>query len=170
MLKFNKNYFSRLVTLKYSISLNMDQLSLPPINAKYKNENDKTFIFDILRKKYLVLTPEEWVRQHFVHLLINNYQYPKTLISCERGLSYNNLQKRTDIVTYDQSGNPFLLVECKAPKVPLSKQTLHQTSTYNSQLKAPYLCISNGINTLCFQINHETQKIIQLDDLPGFIK
>jgi hypothetical protein len=147
----------------------MLKLVLPPIEAKYKQENDKTYIFDILRKKYLFLTPEEWVRQHLIHLLINQYQYPKSLISCEKSLSYNKRLKRTDIVTYDQSGNPFLLIECKAPNIKLSKNTLHQASTYNSQLKAPFLCISNGINTLCFQINHKTQEITQLKDLPHFL-
>ncbi len=145
-------------------------LSLPPIQAKFKKEGDKTFVFDILRKKYLFLTPEEWVRQHLIHLLIERYNYPKALISCEKGLSYNKRLKRTDIVTYDQKGNPFLLIECKAPKIKLSKNTLHQASTYNSQLKAPFLCISNGINTLCFQINHETNEIKQLSDLPEFLK
>ena len=146
----------------------MFKLTLPPIEAKYKTEGDKTYIFDILRKKYLFLTPEEWVRQHLIHLLLKDYDYPKSLISCEKGLSYNKRLKRTDIVTYDQSGNPFLLIECKSPKIKLSKSTLHQASTYNSQLKAPFLCISNGINTLCFQINHENKKITQLTDLPKF--
>ena len=144
-------------------------LTLPPIKARIKEENEKTYIFDILRKKFLLLTPEEWVRQHLIHLLIERYNYPKSLISCEKGLSYNKRLKRTDIVTYDQSGNPFLLIECKAPKIELSKNTLHQASTYNSKLKAPFLCISNGINTLCFHINHKTQKITQLDDLPKHI-
>jgi len=147
----------------------MFKLTLPPIEAKYKTEGDKTYIFDILRKKYLFLTPEEWVRQHLIHLLLKDYDYPKSLISCEKGLSYNKRLKRTDIVTYDQSGNPFLLIECKSPKIKLSKSTLHQASTYNSQLKAPFLCISNGISTLCFQINHENKKITQLTDLPKFI-
>ena len=146
----------------------MFKLTLPPIEAKYKIEGDKTYIFDILRKKYLFLTPEEWVRQHLIHLLLKDYDYPKSLISCEKALSYNKRLKRTDIVTYDQSGNPFLLIECKSPKIKLSKSTLHQASTYNSQLKAPFLCISNGINTLCFQINHENKKITQLTDLPKF--
>lgn len=147
----------------------MLKLSLPPIKARIKEENEKNYIFDILRKKFLILTPEEWVRQHLIHLLIERYHYPKSLISCEKGLSYNKRLKRTDIVTYDQTGNPFLLIECKAPNIKLSKNTLHQASTYNSQLKAPYLCISNGINTLCFQINHKTQAITQLNDLPEFL-
>ena len=148
----------------------MLKLNFPDFEFKLKNIDSKTFIFDFIRKNYYLLTPEEWVRQHLIHLLIERYHYPKSLISCEKGLSYNKRLKRTDIVTYDQNGTPFLLIECKAPNVKLSKNTLHQASTYNTQLKAPFLCISNGINTLCFQINHKTQEINQLDDLPHFLK
>jgi len=148
----------------------MQKLALPPFETKYKKEGDKTYVFDIIRRKYLLLTPEEWVRQHLIHLLIAQYKYPKTLISCEKGLSYNKRLKRTDILTFDQLGNPFLLIECKAPTIKLSKNTLHQASTYNSELKAPFLCISNGLNTLCFQIDHKNKKIIQLNDLPYFLK
>ena len=147
----------------------MLKLALPPIEAKYKQVEDKTYIFDILRKKYLFLTPEEWVRQHLIHLLINKYNYPKSLISCEKALHYNKRLKRTDIVTYNKYGKPFLLIECKSPKIKLSKNTLHQASTYNSELKAPFLCISNGNNTLCFEINHEKHQITQLSDLPDFL-
>lgn len=162
------NLFSSCYSIKL-VSLKMVKLSLPPIEAKYKQEEDKTYIFDILRKKYLVLTPEEWVRQHLIHLLIKQYSYPKSLISCEKALTYNKRIKRTDIVTYDHEGKPFLLIECKAPKIKLSKNTLHQASTYNSKLKAPFLCVSNGINTLCFKINHETEQYDQLDNLPYFL-
>lgn len=144
----------------------MHQLNLPSYVHKIKETDEKTYIFDAIRKKYLVLTPEEWVRQHFINLLLNHYGYSKSLLRLEGGLSYNKLQKRTDIVVFDNEGKPFLLVECKAADVPINRAVIEQASRYNLTMRCPFLVVTNGINTFCFKINFETGKYEQLKDLP----
>lgn len=144
----------------------MHQLNLPSYVHKIKETDGKTYIFDAIRKKYLVLTPEEWVRQHFINLLLNHYGYSKSLLRLEGGLSYNKLQKRTDIVVFDNEGKPFLLVECKAADVPINRAVIEQASRYNLTMRCPFLVVTNGINTFCFKINFETGKYEQLKDLP----
>src|SRR5690349_1542646 len=123
----------------------MVQLNLPAFEYQLKKEEGKVWIFDNLRKKYLVLTPEEWVRQHFVNYLIQERKYPRALIKLEGGLSYNTLAKRSDIVVFDREGKPWMIVECKAPDVVISDGTLRQASMYNAQLKAKYLAVTNGL-------------------------
>jgi Type I restriction enzyme R protein N terminus (HSDR_N) len=145
----------------------MTQLNLPSYDYKTKEMDGKTYVFDIIRKKYLVLTPEEWVRQHFIHLLIKHYNFSKSLIRLEGGLNYNRLQKRSDIVVFDQEGNPFLLVECKAPEVKINQAVIEQASRYNLTLRCPFVAISNGLSTFCFEIDFENEKIKQLKDLPS---
>ncbi len=146
----------------------MDQLNLPPFDFRLKEENDITYIFDIIRKKFLVLTPEEWVRQHLIHLMINQFNYPKSLIKLEGGHQYNQLQKRTDLIVYDRNGQPFLLVECKAASVELSQKTFEQVCAYNQTVRAPHICISNGKKTLCCGVDLETGAIEYLKTLPSF--
>ena len=146
----------------------MIQLNLPSYDFKIKKQNGKLYIFDILRKKYIYLTPEEWVRQHFVHYLINEHQYPKSLIQIERGLLYNQIAKRTDLVIYDKSGNPFITVECKAADIALTQSTIDQAAQYNYILKAPYLLITNGIDTFCYNILLEEKRIEKLNTLPVY--
>jgi hypothetical protein len=144
----------------------MSPLNLPTYTYKTKEIEGKSYIFDPIRKKYLVLTPEEWVRQHFINLLITHYQYSKSLIRLEGGLNYNKLQKRSDIVVFDQDGKPFLLVECKAPEVPINRAVIEQASRYNLTLKCPFVAITNGINTFCFEIDFENGSFKQMKDLP----
>jgi hypothetical protein len=146
----------------------MKKLNLPQFDIKIQESKGKTEIFDTLRKKYVILTPEEWVRQHFVNMLINHYQYPKSLISLESGLKYNELQKRSDIVVYDREGKPFLLIECKSADVALSQQTFRQLSTYNFVIKSPYVAITNGLNNFCCKIDHSLGTYEFLKDLPAF--
>ena len=102
----------------------MYPIDLPSFDIKLKEENGQTYIFDIIRKKYLVVTPEEWVRQHILHLLINKYDYPKGLFQTEQGHTYNSLQKRTDILVYNRDGGIKLLVECKAHNVKINTNLL----------------------------------------------
>jgi hypothetical protein len=144
----------------------MHQLKLPSYQCKIKETDGKTYIFDAIRKKYFVLTPEEWVRQHFVNLLLSHYGYSKSLIRLEGSLSYNKLQKRTDIVVFDNEGKPFLLVECKAADVTINQAVISQASRYNLIMRCPFLVVSNGINTFCFKVDFETGKYEQLKDLP----
>ena len=146
----------------------MIKLNLPPFEYKIKQSNGKLYIFDLLRKKYVFFTPEEWVRQHLVHHLINDYNYPKTLIQIERGLVYNGLAKRTDLVVFDKSCKPFITIECKGADIGLTQATIEQAAQYNYILKAPYLSVTNGLDLLCFKINIEERKIEKIDDLPFF--
>ena len=113
----------------------MVKLNLPAYDVGLKKEQGKIFIFDLLRKRYVVLTPEEWVRQHFIQYLINHLKYPKALIKVEGGLVFNTLQKRSDIVVFNREGNPWMMIECKAPELKLSKRTIRQASIYNHSLK-----------------------------------
>jgi Type I restriction enzyme R protein N terminus (HSDR_N) len=143
-------------------------LNLPTFNYKCKEIDGKMHIFDVIRRKFLVLTPEEWVRQHFVNLLITHYKYPKSLIRIEGGLHYHKLQKRSDIVVYNIEGKPFLLVECKSSQVPVNQAVIEQASRYNLTMKAPFLAVTNGLNTFCFEVNFEENSFKQMKALPKF--
>ncbi len=123
----------------------MQPLNLPPFEYNFKTVEDKIYIFDIIRKKYLLNTPEEWVRQHFVHFLINQRNYSKNLIKLETGLNYGHKRKRTDIQVFDNDGMLQILVECKAPNIKISKSTISQILQYNKVLNPKFLVISNGI-------------------------
>lgn len=146
----------------------MIQLNLPPFDYKLKKAEGKLWIFDIIRKKYIVLIPEEWVRQHFIHYLIGVKGYPKSLIRVEGGLNYNQRQKRSDILVYDRNGNPWMIIECKAPEVALSDSTVFQASVYNATLRAKYLIISNGLTHFFSIIDWETGTSARIQDMPEF--
>lgn len=134
----------------------MVKLKLPEYAVNTRLQGTQQFIFDQIRKKYVILTPEEWVRQHFLNYLINHLGYPKSLIKVESGLSVNKMDKRTDILVYNKDVKPFLLVECKAAHVELDNKVFDQLSVYNCILKAPYLVITNGIKHYCCNINYQT--------------
>lgn len=144
----------------------MELLNLPPYEHKLKKINDKLCIWDIIRKKYIVLTPEEWVRQHFVHHLINEHDYPKSLIKLESSLSYNKLLKRTDIQVFDRDGSLFMIVECKAPYIKLSEAVFFQATQYNKVLKAQYLTIANGMVFHCCKTDWKNERIDFIEELP----
>jgi len=144
------------------------QLNLPSFKYKLKNSENKVFIFDVIRKKYIQLTPEEWVRQHWVHHLINQKNYPKSLVSVEKQLLINNLKKRTDIVVYNNLGKPHLIVECKAPSVKITQSVFDQIARYNLSLQAKYLVLSNGINHFFTAFNSQTKSVSKIDDIPKY--
>lgn len=146
----------------------MIPLNLPPFEYQLKNSENKTFIFDIIRKKYIQLTPEEWVRQHVVHLLINQKAYPKSLISIEKQLTVNRLKKRTDIVVYNNLGLPHLVVECKAPSVKINQNVFDQIARYNLKLQAKYLVLTNGLYHFFAEFDSVKQSVILLDDIPKY--
>ncbi|MBC7568974.1 MAG: type I restriction enzyme HsdR N-terminal domain-containing protein [Spirosoma sp.] len=146
----------------------MLDLNLPAFDCKTKQIEGKAYIFDLLRRKYVRLSPEEWVRQHVVNLLLTHYAYPKALIRSEGGLTLNQTQKRTDIVVFDRQGQPFLVVECKAPHVPLSQAVFDQVARYNYVHRAPYLVISNGLVHYCCSVDHETGSVTFMDDFPAY--
>jgi hypothetical protein len=142
----------------------MESLNLPEFAYKVKQVNGKPHIFDIIRRKFVSLTPEEWVRQHFIHLLITRYGYPKSLFAVETGMQYNTLAKRTDIMILSGDSLPFLLVECKAPFISVNDATFAQISRYNFTLQPQYLAVTNGLSHYCFKaINGQ---IHFMDDFP----
>ena len=132
----------------------MQQLEFPAFSFRVKNSENKIRIFDIIRKKFVVLTPEEWVRQHVVHFLITTHNYPKSLINVEKVIKINGLTKRYDIVVYKPNGELFLLVECKAPSIKISQKTFDQIAQYNLELNADYLMVTNGLQHYYCQINY----------------
>jgi hypothetical protein len=147
----------------------VDDLNLPPFDHKLKQIGGKPHIFDSLRRKYVRLTPEEWVRQHVVHLLIGHCQYPKALIRTEVALTLFETQKRADIVVFDRAAQPFLLVECKAPSVVLAQTVFDQVTRYNHVHRAPYFVVTNGLTHYCCRVDHDSQTVDFLDDFPAFL-
>jgi hypothetical protein len=143
-------------------------LNLPQFEVNLKKSEGKVWIFDGIRKKYMVLTPEEWVRQHLVNYFIHHLKYPRTLIQVERGLHYNQLQKRSDIIVYDRSGNPWMIVECKSPDVELNQKSILQVAVYNSDVKAKYVSISNGLKHVCYEAKPELNDVVLLKDFPEY--
>lgn len=146
----------------------LENLKLPSYNYKLKKVDDKIYIYDSLRRKYIILTPEEWVRQHFVHFLINHYQYPKSMIRLESSLKYNTLLKRTDIQVFGRDGELLMIIECKAPYIELNQEVFAQAAQYNKILQAKYLTITNGMIFYCCKTNWETLSLEFLNDLPTF--
>lgn len=134
-------------------------LNLPTYHFKITKQNEKPFIYDIIRRKLVSLTPEEWVRQHIINFLVNYKNFNKTLIAVERKLSYLNSFKRFDILVFNNKAEPEILIECKAPTVNLTSETALQLALYNQQYKAKIIIISNGINHFAWQldINSEYQ-------------
>ncbi|GAB3013123.1 type I restriction enzyme HsdR N-terminal domain-containing protein [uncultured Cyclobacterium sp.] len=133
-----------------------------------KGDQGRYFVFDPIRKKKLLLTPEEWVRQHITHYLVEHMNYPGSLIALEKGLKYNALQKRFDILVLDRSGASFFLIECKAPEVKLSQKTVEQVCVYNNKFNAPYICISNGRMHYCLKKDLKTGRYSQINHFPKF--
>ena len=130
------------------------KLNLPIAKLKLYEKNNITYVKCLIRNKKIILTPEEWVRQHLISYLDSNFNYSKSRMAVEYELKYNKLSKRADIVFFDKKLIPYLLVECKAPEVKLNKNVLHQIVTYNAKLNAPFLLISNGIEHNIFEVSN----------------
>ena len=146
----------------------MHRLSFPAFDIKLKKEGDQSLVFDIIRRKYIVLTPEEWVRQHFVNYLITALGYPKSLITVEQGLRYNSLLKRSDIVVYSRKGNPVVLIECKSAHHDLAQKVVEQAVTYNRTIGAKYIIITNGLESACMEIDQEQARVDYLTQIPAY--
>ncbi|MEQ8471686.1 MAG: type I restriction enzyme HsdR N-terminal domain-containing protein [Marinoscillum sp.] len=146
----------------------MQRLNLPACDLKLKNEEGNTFVLDIIRKKYVVLTPEEWVRQHFIHLMVDHLKYPKSMIRVESGLSYFKSAKRSDITLRGKSGDLLLMVECKAPVVNLNQKALNQISIYNKELKSQYVALTNGLKHFIWKLEENSDTYTQLKDFPEY--
>ena len=146
----------------------MIKLNLPTYIFKLKSKENKTLIFDKLRKKYMVLTPEEWVRQHFVHFLIDKKNYPTSLIALEKQLTINNRKKRTDILVFNTEGTPEIIVECKAPTIKITQDTFDQIARYNLKLKANFLIVTNGLDHFYCKMDFENETYIFLKEIPDY--
>jgi len=146
----------------------MVQLNLPKYAFKIKNRENKLYIFDIIRKKYVVLTPEEWVRQHFIHYLITDKKYPKSILAIEKQLKYNGLIKRTDILVFDKLGQPDIIVECKSPNIKISQDTFDQIARYNLNLNANFLVVTNGLQHFYCKLDHQNKQYVFLDSLAQY--
>lgn len=146
----------------------MQKLNFPTYSFRFKNSENKTFIFDVIRKKFLLLTPEEWVRQHILLFLIETMNYPKSLINVEKLVNVNGIKKRYDIVVFNSDGSIFLLVECKAPDIKIKQETFDQIAQYNLILKAENLMVSNGLNHYFCQMDLNREQYNFLNKLPEF--
>jgi len=146
----------------------MKQLQFPTYSFRFKNSENKVAIFDEIRKKFIIVTPEEWVRQHVVQFLLQDKKYPKSHINVEKLLKINGLIKRYDVVVYKPDGNISILVECKAPEVKISQSTFDQIARYNMTLKAEYLMVTNGLNHYFCKMDYENKKYDFLSELPKY--
>jgi hypothetical protein len=148
--------------------MNFPPLNLPVPDFTLQKQNGKPYVFDVLRKKFVCLTPEEWVRQSFLHYLIFHLQYPQGLIALEAPIKLNDNKLRSDIVVFDKQGNPAMLVECKAAHVEISQQTFDQVIVYNMKLNAPYLIVTNGLKHFCFRQPTLGQEIEFFKNIPAY--
>ncbi len=145
----------------------MENLSFPPFDYRLKRQGDTPFIYDVIRRRFVTLTPEEWVRQHLVHYLIRHKACPFGLIALEKEIDLYGRPQRFDVVVYSRQGNPWLLVECKAPSVPLTSRVFDQAFRYNLALAAPYVAVTNGIRHHCLRLDAGAAPVF-LDDFPQF--
>ncbi|MDM9631649.1 type I restriction enzyme HsdR N-terminal domain-containing protein [Robiginitalea aurantiaca] len=146
----------------------MIQLNFPKYEFRFKSRENKALIFDIIRKKYVVLTPEEWVRQHCLHFLLKSKKYPSGLALVERRLKVGDLDKRMDIAICNRAGKIELLVECKAPEINLDQKVFDQIARYNWEARADFLMVTNGLQHYYCRMDYEKQEYIFLPDLPDY--
>lgn len=144
----------------------MIAVNYPEPRFKIKAEQDQHYIFDAIRKKWLLLTEEEWVRQNFVAYLVAELRYPAAMIALEKGLLLNDLKKRFDVLVYDGRHQPWMLVECKAPSVPLNEKVLNQVLRYNMSIPVPFIVITNG--AACFGWQKAGEGVLPLTQLPAW--
>lgn len=146
----------------------MQKLNFPTFYFRFKSSEKKTLVFDEIRKKFVVLTPEEWVRLHVVQFLLQEKNYPKSLINVEKQLKLNKTTKRYDIVVFNNDGSIFLIVECKAPSIPISQIAFDQIARYNLALNASFLMVSNGLEHYYCQMDYENECYVFLKDIPNY--
>ncbi len=146
----------------------MLELNLPPFEKKITKKDDKPFILDVIRRQYVALTPEEWVRQHFVHFLINHKGYPQSLMANEVQLKLNGMSRRCDTVIYDRTLKPRVIVEYKAPSVNITQKVFDQICRYNMVLQVDYLIVSNGFSHYCCKLDYATHTYCFLQEIPDY--
>lgn len=146
----------------------MLKLNIPPFQMKLSGTQERPKILDILRRKFVALTPEEWVRQHFIHFLIEYKGYPSALMANEVALSCGNKQLRADTVLYDRDLNARMIIEYKAPTIKITKRVFEQVTAYNFLLHVDYLIVSNGLTHYCCKMNYENNNYMLLTSIPDY--
>ena len=146
----------------------MIKLNIPPFQMKLSGTQERPKILDILRRKFVALTPEEWVRQHFIHFLIEHKGYPSALMANEVALSCGNKQLRADTVLYDRDLNARMIIEYKAPTIKITKRVFEQVTAYNFLLHVDYLIVSNGLTHYCCKMNNENNRYMLLTSIPDY--
>ena len=142
--------------------MNLPDLNFPKVEFRFqKNEKGTLQIFDIIRKKFVDVTPEEWVRQHIIHFLILHKQVPASMISVEKQLLLNKTKRRTDIVVFNSNLKPLLIIECKAPAIEINQLTINQALRYNLQLQVPFVLLSNGLNHVFLKLSGDSPLILK---------
>lgn len=147
--------------------MNLPVLNFPVVEFRFqKNDKGTLQVFDIIRKKFFDLTPEEWVRQHIIHYLINNKQVPASMISVEKQLLLNKTKRRTDIVVFNSLLKPLLIIECKAPEIEINQLTVNQALRYNLELNVPSVFLSNGLNHVFLKLSSENAEMLK--EIPDY--
>ncbi|WP_024769584.1 type I restriction enzyme HsdR N-terminal domain-containing protein [Aquimarina macrocephali] len=146
----------------------MQKLNFPEYQFRFKNSENKVSIFDRIRKKFIILTPEEWVRQHTIHYLIEEKKYPESLINVEKLIQLNGLNKRYDIIIFNPDGSIFLIIECKSARVKITQEVFDQIARYNLALDSEYLMITNGLDHYYCQMNYTDKQYTFLKDIPDY--
>ena len=151
-------------------AVDLQKLSFPDYEFKIQQQGagQSLVIFDIIRKKYVALTPEEWVRQHLLHFLVKERKFPQSLLSVEKKVLVNRLFRRTDIVVYSTGLKPLLVAECKAPSVAVTQAAFDQAARYNLTLGAAYFLLTNGLVTHCCTMDHHSRSYVFLEEIPFF--
>lgn len=144
----------------------MLELNLPQFDKKITKKDNKAFILDVIRRQYVALTPEEWVRQHFIHFLIGHKNYPQSLMANEVQLKLNGMSRRCDTVVYDRTLRPRVIIEYKAPTVNITQKVFDQICRYNIVLQVDYLIVSNGITHYCCKVDYNTRSYSFLKEIP----
>jgi hypothetical protein len=146
----------------------MKPLNLPTYSFKIKSENDLEYVYDHFRRKYVRLTPEEWVRQNFAHYLVAQKSYPASRMMLEKSLKMNKMSKRCDILISNDMGKPVLMIECKSPDIKIGQSTFEQVSVYNITFHVPYLIITNGMQHFCCEVDFQKRSVNFLKEIPDY--
>jgi hypothetical protein len=147
----------------------LPQLNLPDYSFKVKTEGQRKYIFDKIRKRYVVLTAEEWVRQNMAAYLVNEKNFPSSLMAVELALTINGMVRRADIILFSRQGKPLIIVECKAPAIKISQKVFDQAALYNMDMKAEFLLVTNGMVHYCARLNHVAGTWSFLPDIPDYV-
>lgn len=148
--------------------MSMQELNLPSFEFRLQKADGQVRIFDVIRKKFVVLSPEEWVRQHFIHYLIEHKRVPAGLIVLEKTITLNTMSRRPDILIHDRKGKAVMVIECKAPEVKVSQAAFDQVARYNAVLRVPYLVVTNGLEHYCCRMEFALNTYTFLQEIPDY--